>query len=216
MHQLLRIQLMEAKLFKGRDNAVRNAVVSDVPVSEKKKRQYQRNGFSFYPQSFFRDFENRMDCIGTGEEANYVPSDKQLINDLAFINSKIKPSHLCFWTSCLGKTVFIDDKGDISSCPFSSKAVKANDLSSCHSFPDLFDNQQFRQLLAEQVSYRKGCISDCGYYPFCRGGCALREKEGCAENCRIRKAVDSIPDFVSSRKTDTWAIIKTIEKWRQA
>lgn len=88
----------------------------------------------------------------------------------------------CEVSSCLGKTVYISDNGDISFCP---KNPSVSVMCNINTAQDIFENLRFRDILEGALHKRATCIA-CKHVSFCKGGCILQPD--CVE---MKRAYDS-------------------------
>ena len=79
----------------------------------------------------------------------------------------------CRYRSCLGKTLYIDQSGRPYSCPFKSNRIELNDLEKCTQLQDVFDTNNYAQLIQDAISRRENCSKNCDVYGVCMGGCPL-------------------------------------------
>ena len=79
----------------------------------------------------------------------------------------------CKFRSCLGKTLYIDQLGRSYSCPFKSNRIELNDLEKCAQLQDVFDTNDYAQLIQDAISRRENCSKNCDVYGVCMGGCPL-------------------------------------------
>ncbi len=86
----------------------------------------------------------------------------------------------CRHRSCLGRTLYIDEEGNISFCRhYDSHLTNLEDITD---IGDIFHNDRFISLLTAKIEERKSC-RNCPVFSGCGGGCPMEEQssEGCAE-----------------------------------
>lgn len=99
---------------------------------------------------------------------------------------------LCHYNSCLGKTLFINQTGSISICPYYQANVSLNTLESCSSIQDVFNTESFVALLREEIKRRDVCKNTCVYYKSCKGSCPLGHGEACTEKAVLQNLEEKL------------------------
>lgn len=98
----------------------------------------------------------------------------------------------CHYSSCLGKTLYINGTGGIEICPYHKSDIQLNTLESCSSLSEVYDTESFRALLVEQINKRNECKKNCSFYKGCKGGCPLIEQTTCTDQLLLRSLVEKI------------------------
>ena len=94
----------------------------------------------------------------------------------------------CEYSSCLGSTVFIDEKGDCRRCkidviPFGNLRQKT--------IADLLrQGKDLERLLEQEVAFRETCKKGCGYFSLCKGCCPVA-KDRCAIKALLPEAEEA-------------------------
>lgn len=84
----------------------------------------------------------------------------------------------CKHTSCIGKTLYISRKGQVSCCP---KYIEESRIGTLKQLEDVFESDRFRQILLGAIGQRKNCKENCRLFEACKGGCPM---EGNCESFR--------------------------------
>ena len=100
-------------------------------------------------------------------------------SDFVRMSLKLEPTS-CKYTSCLGKTIYIDKLGKIYSCPFKPNRVELRDIDQCKTIQDIFNSEGYTTILRNVIERRNNCLNKCSKAAFCLGGCPL-EDGGCPE-----------------------------------
>lgn len=196
---MLSLIITERKLCKNRELAINNAIRSTeiqtitpaaiqllrdfnftvvIPSSSSHKLQSKLHKRSVDlteeicgQENSISNFQN---WLQTAPEWNTAP-----FTDYVRMALQLKPN-LCKYTSCLGKTIYIDLDGKLYSCPFSPMRIALNDISTCSLLEDAFDTPQYTEVLKSSIERRSQCQNTCSIYSVCKGGCPL-ETGDCPE-----------------------------------
>ena len=94
----------------------------------------------------------------------------------------------CFFSSCLGNTVFLKKNGELSICPFElGVSLCKTDLDG--SLNTLYETESFKELLISHIYKRDRCKEICDWYSSCKGGCPLDTSVG--EECDLKRAIET-------------------------
>lgn len=107
------------------------------------------------------------------------------------------PVYQCAFSSCLGKTLFVDLQGEVSFCP---EHIEETRLGNLFDETPIFERAAFLQVLEKQIEKRERCKENCPSFSACRGGCAI------VDTCNSFKSVwketaKKIDDVVLSKKS---------------
>ena len=101
-------------------------------------------------------------------------------------------SYKCQFTSCLGSTLFINEKGECRNCRHDERPfalLKDKDV-----FSKLRDNETLNAVLKAEVPFRKECLGSCPHFALCKGFCP-KEQDRClikSYQTRVDEAVASV------------------------
>lgn len=114
----------------------------------------------------------------------------------------------CRFRSCLGKTLYIDQSGRSYSCPFKSNWIELNNLERCSQLQDIFDTNDYAQLIQEAIQRRENCRKNCDVYGVCLGGCPL-DIGDCPEK-DLTKAINAVKTYLQENGATDTAIHREI------
>lgn len=80
------------------------------------------------------------------------------------------PLYQCTFSSCLGKTLFVDLNGEVSFCP---ERIEQTKIGYLDDETPVFEREGFLKVLEKQVEKRDDCKKTCPLFSSCKGGCAL-------------------------------------------
>ena len=63
----------------------------------------------------------------------------------------------CMYSSCLGRTIVVDEEGNYSFCPKNSERTKFSNIEKGLSDDDLYNSPSFLEILSKAVKQRKNC-----------------------------------------------------------
>lgn len=114
----------------------------------------------------------------------------------------------CRFRSCLGKTLYIDQSGRSYSCPFKSNRIELNNLERCSQLQDIFDTNDYAQLIQEAIQRRENCRKNCAVYGVCLGGCPL-DIGDCPEK-DLTRAINAVKTYLQENGATDTAIHREI------
>ncbi|MCR5348422.1 MAG: hypothetical protein K6E59_02285 [Bacilli bacterium] len=85
----------------------------------------------------------------------------------------------CDYSSCLGSTMFIDEKGNCKRCK--KEETPFGNIRDKRILEKLRNTEDLKDLLREEVPFRKRCMEKCPHFPLCKGYCPRSE-----DRCRIK------------------------------
>lgn len=88
--------------------------------------------------------------------------------DIYHLTTSDKAIYQCHYSSCLGKTLFIDKNGDVSFCP---KHPGESRLGTVDCLDGIFEAPVFYEVLSKTVGKRRECKKNCPHFEKCKGGC---------------------------------------------
>lgn len=94
----------------------------------------------------------------------------------------------CMFNSCLGNTLYLRQDDEISVCPRTND-IRLNRLRNGSSISSVFDTDEFKQLLLQQIEKRNRCKNGCQLFSVCHGGCPM---QGYSRSCTIQKRVEQL------------------------
>ncbi len=97
----------------------------------------------------------------------------------------------CHYSSCLGRTIYIAEGGDLGICPYVENSISLIPLSNGESIEHMFSTEEFRQLLIHSIEHRKSCSEVCELFGLCKGGCPLMITNNLPGTCSIEANVNS-------------------------
>ncbi|MBQ9730488.1 MAG: SPASM domain-containing protein [Clostridia bacterium] len=106
------------------------------------------------------------------------------------------PIYQCAFSSCLGKTLYVDARGEVSFCPERIEETKIGNL---FEETPIFERPTFISVLEKQIEKREQCKKNCSLFSACHGGCALTDT--CAKFREEQKTtVQKIDEVVKEKK----------------
>ena len=109
---------------------------------------------------------------------------------------------VCTYNSCLGKWLCFDSNGHIYPCDrLCLDTYALGDINDIKCIDDVFQNQNFINLLNDSIKRREKCISTCDYFKNCYGGCnsnvILGMENGNNISCYIQKGIlKGVKDYI--------------------
>ncbi len=108
----------------------------------------------------------------------------------------LPPTFHCFFTSCLGKNLYVARNGNLSFCPENPNGSLIGNVSD---EGEIFSHPRFNEVLEKQIARRNECLKNCKLFSKCKGGCALTDTcESFKENYKRTKT--EIADLISKNK----------------
>lgn len=103
-------------------------------------------------------------------------------------------SGVCTHNSCLGKWLCFDCNGFIYPCDrLCLQDYELGNIKIIQSIDEIFENENFINLIHKNILKRKNCIAKCEYYKNCYGGCnantILSENDNYDVSCYIQKEI---------------------------
>lgn len=81
-------------------------------------------------------------------------------------------SNICTFNSCLGKWLCLDVDGSVYPCDrLCTSDFLLGNINNISNTVELFDNENFKNLIKKSIIRRNACIDNCEYYKMCYGGC---------------------------------------------
>ena len=109
---------------------------------------------------------------------------------------------VCTYNSCLGKWLCFDSNGHIYPCDrLCLDTYDLGYINDIKCIDDVFQNQNFINLLNDSIKRREKCISTCDYFKNCYGGCnanaILGMENGNNISCYIQKGIlKGVKDYI--------------------
>ena len=189
---ILRLVLAERRLCKGRSITINNTIRFEAVKKISPAAICLLSDFNFsviLPENTSDTISNRLlkkqidlseqPCLKTADLTSFF----DWLKSKPIYKNEIYSSYIrmalglapysCRFRSCLGKTLYIDQSGKPYSCPFKSNRIELNGLEKCAQLQDVFDTNDYAQLIQDAISRREKCSKNCDAYGVCLGGCPL-------------------------------------------
>ena len=92
----------------------------------------------------------------------------------------------CIFSSCLGKTVYLQSRGQLVVCPH-GQHIHLKSITPEEKLTSIFDTDEYKTLLLRSINKRNKCKADCSLFYLCHGGCPLEDND--TNDCDILKEV---------------------------
>lgn len=129
---------------------------------------------------FFRDSKHFV--YETAYESNI---SEAVSFELGYFN---KTSFSCYYSSCLGNTLYLDKNGNFHFCILKPDDSLLKNINDCNDIDSIFDCPNFIDILDKAIEKRKECKSKCSCFSKCNGGCPLVDMKCDAFISSINKA----------------------------
>lgn len=84
----------------------------------------------------------------------------------------------CMYSSCLGKTIYVDNSGNYCFCPKYADKTRFSNIEVGLNNELLYNSESFLLTLSSAVKQRKSCYQNCNMLEICQGGCPM-ESSSC-------------------------------------
>lgn len=100
----------------------------------------------------------------------------------------------CCHNSCLGKYILIGCDGEIYCCKNKYDEMKYSNINEISSFIDIFKNDRFLSIITNSIDRRNECKENCDLFEQCKGGCPLKNSNGCCNEKAYRDYYFSVTE----------------------
>lgn len=107
---------------------------------------------------------------------NIIYNQKILTNDIFSILTIGKPILQCIYTSCLGKNLYMNKKGDIHYCYYNLDNSFITNINEVKTLSEIFEKANFTKKLIDEIERRDRCKEQSNYFEYTKGGCPFNNQ----------------------------------------